>query len=66
MCAWEISKIHFLWRPYLSDPKDDHILEVAVASQTQSIATFNLKDFKGIEKFGIRAVPPGKILEEIK
>ena len=25
-------KIHFLWRPQLSDPKDDHVLELAVAA----------------------------------
>ena len=67
LCALgQFQKIHFLWRPYLRDPKDDHVLEVAVASQTQSIVTFNLKDFKGIEKFGIRTIPPGKFLEKIK
>jgi len=67
ICALsEFQKIHFLWRPYLRDPKDDHILEVAVASNTQRIITFNLKDFNGIEKFGIQALPPGRILEEIK
>lgn len=61
----ELQKIHFLWRPYLKDAKDDHVLEVAVASATQTIVTFNLKDFVGIEKFGIQAIPPGKILEKI-
>ena len=25
-------KIYFLWRPQLPDPKDDHVLELAVAS----------------------------------
>lgn len=67
ICALgEFQKIHFLWRPYLKDPKDDHVLEVAVASQTKTILTFNLKDFKGVKKFGIRTLNPGKILEEIK
>ena len=30
--------IHFLWRPCLPDPKDDHILELAVASEKAIIA----------------------------
>ena len=55
-----------MWRPYLRDPKDDHVLEVAVASKTQIIVTHNIKDFKGVEKFGIKAIPPGKLLEVIK
>ena len=59
-------KIYFLWRPYLTDSKDDHILEVAVASKTKIIVTHNLKDFKGVEKFGIKAITPGNFLEVIK
>jgi predicted nucleic acid-binding protein len=34
---------------FLRDPKDDHILEVAVAYRTKTIVTHNLKDFKGVE-----------------
>jgi len=59
-------KIYFLWRPYLPDPKDDHILELAVASETKTIVTHNIKDFRGINKFGVRAITPRKLLEEIK
>ncbi len=67
LCAFgEFQKIYFLWRPYLSDPKDDHVLEVAVASGTKSIVTYNLKDFKGVHKFGIQAVTPGKFLKVIR
>lgn len=67
ICALsEFQKIYFLWRPYLKDPKDDHVLEVAVASKTQIIVTHNMKDFKGVDKFGITALRPGKILEAIQ
>ncbi len=59
-------KIYFLWRPYLSDPKDDYILELAVASETKTIVTYNIKDFKGINKFGVRAITPKLLLEEMK
>jgi putative PIN family toxin of toxin-antitoxin system len=58
-------KIYFLWRPFLKDPKDDHVLEVAIASQTKTIVTHNIKDFKGSEQFGIRAISPKDLLKEI-
>ena len=67
ICALSnFQEIYFLWRPYLKDPKDDHVLEVAVASKTKIIVTHNLKDFKGVEKFGIQAITPGNYLEVIK
>ena len=59
-------KIYFLWRPYLSDPKDDHILELAVASETKTIVTSNIKDFSGSNKFGVRVITPKMLLEELK
>ena len=66
LCALsEFQKIYFLWRPYLKDPKDDHVLEVAVASQTRIIVTHNIKDFIGIGKYGIQAIPPKDLLKEI-
>ena len=59
-------KIHFLWRPFLPDPKDDHVLELAVASQVKKVATFNTKDFKDVDKFGIKIISPKQLLEEIQ
>ena len=65
ICALsKFQKIYFLWRPYLKDPKDDHVLEVAVASKTNIIVTHNIKDFKGVGKFGVTAIRPGKLLLE--
>ena len=67
ICALsKFQEIYFLWRPYLKDPKDDHVLEVAVASETKTIVTYNLKDFKGVDKFGIKVVTPGKFLEVMR
>jgi putative PIN family toxin of toxin-antitoxin system len=57
-----IRKIFFLWRPYLKDPKDDLVLEVAVESQSEYIITFNAKDFKGCDKFGIAVVTPQEFI----
>ena len=61
----EHQKIYFLWRPRLPDSKDDHLLELAIASGTSLIATHNIKDFIGAEKFGIRSITPKELLEEI-
>ncbi len=57
-----IRKIFFLWRPFLKDPKDDLVLEVAVKSQSDFIITFNKKDFRNIDKFGVQAVTPKEFL----
>ncbi len=57
---------HFLWRPYLKDPKDDMILELAVVSDSKQIITFNIKGFKGSTKFGIKAVTPLEYLKKEK
>ena len=58
--------IYFRWRPWLKDPNDDMILELAIASQSSHIVTFNLKDFGNIELFGIEAVSPSDFLEMVK
>ncbi len=54
----EHQDIYFLWRPFLPDPFDDHILEVAVASQCDAIITYNKRDFIGIKKFGLYLFDP--------
>lgn len=54
-------QIYFRWRPILPDPDDDRILEVAVRAGAP-IVTFNLKDFGGAERFGIRTISPGELL----
>lgn len=58
-------KVFFLWRPYLKDAKDDFVLELAVESDSDYIITYNKKDFKGIDKFGIDAVTPKEFLKLI-
>ena len=58
-------EIFFLWRPFLKDPRDDMVLELAVKSESERIVTFNKKDFVGSEKFGVRAVAPVEFLRSI-
>lgn len=62
----ECRRIHFLWRPTLSDPKDDHILELAVAAGNADVVTHNVDDFVGASAFGIRIITPAKLLGELR
>jgi predicted nucleic acid-binding protein len=57
--------IFFLWRPFLRDPGDDLVLEVAVAGSCDHIVTFNLRDFKDIERFGVTCLTPINFLRRI-
>lgn len=59
-------RIYFLWRPTLRDPDDDFILELAIASGSSYIVTFNKRDFAGSETFGIKAIWPSEFLGLIK
>ncbi len=61
----EHREIFYLWRPLLKDPMDDMVLEVAVESESDFIVTHNVRDFVGIEHFGVKAVTPRQFLEEI-
>jgi putative PIN family toxin of toxin-antitoxin system len=60
-----LREIHFLWRPVLRDPGDDHVLELAVEAECPVIITHNVRDFAGAERFGITAVTPGEFLKSI-
>ncbi len=59
-------KIFYLWRPFLRDPNDDMVLEVAVEAQCTYIVTFNTRDFSGVEQFGLQTVTPGEFLAPLQ
>jgi predicted nucleic acid-binding protein len=58
-------QIFFLWRPFLPDPKDDMVLELAVKARCDSVVTYNTRDFVGIEQFGLKTVTPADILRSV-
>ena len=59
--------IYFLWRPFLRDPGDEMVLEVAVGAAVSMIVTHNVRDFADVEnQFGIRVVTPGAVLLELE
>src|SRR5438105_10260583 len=57
--------IFYLWRPCLPDPRDDMVLELAVAAGCDVIVTHNRSDFGPAQQFGIRILGPAEFLKEI-
>ncbi|MCX7014055.1 MAG: PIN domain-containing protein [Candidatus Sumerlaeota bacterium] len=62
----EQQSVYFLWRPQLSDPKDDHVLELAVAAGGVPIVTHNVRDFAAAAMFGIRVATPAQVLRRLR
>ena len=58
-------KVYYLWRPFLKDPSDDMVLELAASSNASSIVTYNRTDFKGVDQFGIKVQTPKQFLQQI-
>lgn len=55
-------RVYYLWRPHVRDPKDDLVLEVALAGSASHIVTLNGRDFTGVTSLGISTVTPGEFL----
>lgn len=58
-------KVYYLWRPFLNDPKDDMVLEAAIAGRCARLVTHNVRDFRGSNQFGVRVITPGEFLREL-
>ena len=58
--------ISFRWRPFLPDPNDDFILELAVAARARYIVTHNVRHFAGVEAFGVDAISPAQMLVKLR
>lgn len=61
-----LHEIYFLWRPYLKDPKDEMVLELAVKAECEYIVTHNERDFRDVERFRTKTVTAREFLETIK
>lgn len=61
-----LQDIHYLWRPFLSDPDDDMLLELAVASGSPYIVTHNIADFRRSSELGVLAITPRDFLALIR
>lgn len=61
-----LQQIHFLWRPFLPDPDDDMLLELAIAANCRHIITHNVKDFRVSQSLEITAITPRDFLSLIR
>ncbi|TAG08099.1 MAG: putative toxin-antitoxin system toxin component, PIN family [Verrucomicrobia bacterium] len=59
-------QVFFAWRPFLPDPDDDLVLELAVAASAAYVITHNISDFRGSESMGVRAITPATTLDIIR
>jgi putative PIN family toxin of toxin-antitoxin system len=65
--ACEAVEVSFQWRPQLSDPNDEMVLETAVNGRAGALITHNVRDFaKGAARFGLRVLRPGELLKELR
>ena len=65
--ACEPVEVSFQWRPQLTDPNDEMVLEAAVNGRADALVTHNVKDFaKGAARFGLRVLRPGELLKELR
>ena len=68
MCSVGIKhdQVNIFWRPCLSDPDDEMILELAVHARVDYIVTHNIKDFKKIKGFRVKAITPRDFLKVLQ
>ena len=65
--ACEAVEVSFQWRPLLSDPNDEMVLETAANGRADRLVTHNVRDFaKGAERFGLQVLRPGELLKELR
>jgi putative PIN family toxin of toxin-antitoxin system len=60
-------RLAFRWRPRLSDPDDDMVLETAINGSASAVVTFNQRDFApGTKGFSCAAILPATALQQIR
>jgi len=59
--------VNFRWRPQLTDPKDELVLEAAVNGAAEALVTHNVRDFHAAApRFGLRVLLPRELLKELE
>lgn len=62
-CRWV--NLYFLWRPNLKDENDNFLIELAVASNTKYLITYNKKDFLNAQlQFDIEVLTPEEFIQK--
>ncbi len=65
--ACEPVEVSFLWRPQLTDPNDEMVLEAAVNGMAYALVTHNVRHFvNAARRFGLKVLRPGELLKELR
>jgi predicted nucleic acid-binding protein len=60
-------RLAFRWRPRLSDPNDDMVLETAMNGNADAIVTFNRRDFQEASRsLSCAVIAPASALQQIR
>jgi putative PIN family toxin of toxin-antitoxin system len=60
-------RLSFRWRPMLTDPADDMVLETAVNGRAELLVTFNRRHFaKAARLFRLTIASPGEALKQLE
>jgi len=62
----EARKIFFQWRPFLPDPDDDMLVELAIAANVSYIVTGNIRDVSPARELGIQVLEPKEFINLIQ
>ncbi len=54
--------VRFTWRPQLSDPSDELVLEAAVNGRADVLVTYNMRDFASAARFGVEVLRPTEFI----
>ncbi len=62
----KLAAVRFLIRPSTADPKDEMVLEAAVATGSDWVVTHNVRDMAaGAVRFGVEVLTPGEALRRL-
>lgn len=60
-------EVHFRWRPMMSDPNDEMVLEAAANGSADALVTHNLSDFtSACKRLSISVLRPADVLLKVK
>lgn len=63
----EAVKMNYLWRPQLTDPKDEMVLETALNGMAGCIVSHNVRDFlPAAEHFSMPVLRPAEFLSRLR
>lgn len=66
LCASGLRRqVHFLWRPKLTNARDDMVLEAAFNGQCDAIVTWNIRDFPAAGAIGIDVLSPDLFVKRL-